>query len=84
MAKLEDLIGRTDLLQTRAVDLAKTSCVDLSSLLAPITGSIIRDFIMYGNSRPDIALGHVLPKRFAGQWQPDYKSGIDYVQREVG
>ena len=47
MAKLEDLIGRTDLLQTRAVDLAKTSCVDLSSLLAPIAGSEDRSWLTH-------------------------------------
>ena len=48
--------------------------------LAPITGSIIRDFILHGNSTADFDVGHVLPKRFEGQWQPNYKSGIDYIQ----
>ena len=47
MAKLEDLIGRSDLLQTRAVELAKTSCVDLSSLLAPIAGSEDRSWLTH-------------------------------------
>merc|ERR1712091_604585 len=41
------LDGRSDLLQTRAVDLAKTSCVDLSSLLAPIAGSEDRSWLTH-------------------------------------
>ncbi|MCX5946029.1 MAG: glutamate synthase large subunit [Cyanobacteria bacterium] len=36
VARLEDLIGRTDLLQPRSVTLAKTSALDLSCLLDPI------------------------------------------------
>ena len=36
VARLEDLIGRSELLQPRSVELAKTKCVDLSSLLAPV------------------------------------------------
>ena len=45
VAKLEDLIGRSDLLQPRAVQLAKTQGVDLSSLLAPIQGSEERSWL---------------------------------------
>ena len=47
VARLEDLIGRTDLLQPRTVTLAKTKCVDLSSLLAPITGSDDRSWLTH-------------------------------------
>ena len=47
VARLEDLIGRTDLLQPRAVALAKTQCVDLSSLLAPIEGSDDRSWLTH-------------------------------------
>ena len=47
VARLEDLIGRTELLQPRAVALAKTQCVDLSSLLAPIQGSADRSWLTH-------------------------------------
>ena len=47
VAKLEDLIGRSDLLQPRAVQLAKTQGVDLSSLLAPIQGSEERSWLRH-------------------------------------
>ena len=47
VAKLEDLIGRSDLLQPRAVQLAKTQGVDLSSLLSPIQGSEERSWLRH-------------------------------------
>ena len=48
VARLKDLIGRTDLLQAPGtVTLAKTKCVDLSSLLAPITGSDDRSWLTH-------------------------------------
>merc|ERR1712216_803010 len=47
VARLEDLIGRTDLLQPRSVALAKTKCVDLSSLLAPIAGADDRSWLIH-------------------------------------
>ena len=47
VSRLEDLIGRSELLQPRSVDLAKTSCVDLSSLLAPIRGSEDRSWLRH-------------------------------------
>ncbi len=47
VARLEDLIGRSDLLQPRDVSLAKTQCVDLSSLLAPISGSEDRSWLVH-------------------------------------
>ena len=47
VAKLEDLIGRSDLLQPRAVQLVKTQGVDLSSLLAPIQGSEERSWLRH-------------------------------------
>ena len=46
---LEELIGRTDLLQARAVDLAKTKGVDLSSLLAPISGAEDRSWLLHSD-----------------------------------
>ena len=50
VARLEDLIGRTDLLKPRAVSLAKTRCVDLSSLLAPISGSEDRSWLTHSDT----------------------------------
>ena len=47
VTSLVDLIGRTDLLQARSVDLAKTKCVDLSSLLAPIQGAEDRSWLCH-------------------------------------
>ncbi|WP_353292461.1 glutamate synthase large subunit [Synechococcus sp. M16CYN] len=47
VARLKDLIGRSDLLRPRAVDLAKTRCVDLSSLLAPIVDSEDRSWLVH-------------------------------------
>jgi len=47
VTRLEELIGRSDLLKPRAVELAKTQCVDLSSLLAPINGSADRSWLCH-------------------------------------
>ena len=47
VARLEDLIGRSDLLQPRSVELVKTKCVDLSSLLAPIKGAEDRSWLTH-------------------------------------
>ena len=47
VARLEDLIGRSELLQPRSVELAKTRCVDLSSLLAPIEGAEDRSWLRH-------------------------------------
>ena len=47
--RLEELIGRTDLLQARSVDLAKTNGVDLSSLLAPISGAEDRSWLRHSD-----------------------------------
>lgn len=49
VARLEDLIGRSDLLKPRGVALAKTKCVDLSSLLAPISGSEHRSWLTHSS-----------------------------------
>lgn len=46
--------------------------------LAPITGSMIRDFIVHGNPRVDFDLNHVLPHRYTGIWEPEFESGINY------
>ena len=47
VTRLEELIGRADLLKPRDVELAKTRCVDLSSLLAPIKGSDDRSWLQH-------------------------------------
>ena len=47
VSRLEELIGRTDLLKPRQVELAKTQSVDLSSLLAPISGSEDRSWLRH-------------------------------------
>ena len=47
VTRFEELIGRADLLQPRDVELAKTRCVDLSSLLAPIKGSDNRNWLQH-------------------------------------
>ena len=47
VSSLEDLIGRTDLLKGRSIELAKTKCVDLSSLLAPIHGAEDRSWLRH-------------------------------------
>ena len=47
VTRLEELIGRTDLLKPRQVSLAKTQSVDLSSLLAPISGSEDRSWLRH-------------------------------------
>ena len=49
VSRLEELIGRTDLLQARSVDLAKTKGVDLSSLLAPISGAEDRSWLRHSD-----------------------------------
>ena len=45
VTRLEHLIGRTDLLKARSVELGKTKCVDLSGLLAPISGAEDRSWL---------------------------------------
>ena len=47
VAKFEDLIGRTDLLIPRNIDLIKTKEVDLSSLLKPIDNSTDRSWLSH-------------------------------------
>ncbi|WP_392345325.1 glutamate synthase large subunit [Parasynechococcus sp.] len=49
VTRLEQLIGRTDLLQARSVALAKTKGVDLSSLLAPISGAEDRSWLRHSD-----------------------------------
>ena len=49
VTRLEELIGRTDLLKPRSVDLAKTKGVDLSSLLAPISGAEERSWLRHSD-----------------------------------
>jgi glutamate synthase (ferredoxin) len=47
VARLEDLIGRTDLLAPRQVALAKTRSLDLSCLLQPVPGSADRSWLRH-------------------------------------
>jgi glutamate synthase (ferredoxin) len=47
VARLEDLIGRTELLQPRAVALAKTSALDLSCLIDPIQAAADRSWLQH-------------------------------------
>jgi len=46
-SRLEDLIGRTDILQSRNLNLAKTKKLDLSSLLEPIKESKDRSWLLH-------------------------------------
>ena len=50
VASLEELIGRNDLLKPRAVSLAKTKSVDLTTLLAPVVGSNSRSWLTHAAS----------------------------------
>ena len=47
VARLEDLIGRSELLQPRAVSLAKTRAVDLSCLIEPIPAAADRAWLQH-------------------------------------
>ena len=47
VARLEDLIGRTELLQPRAVQLAKTKAIDLSCLIDPIPQAADRSWLQH-------------------------------------
>ena len=47
VARLEDLIGRSELLQPRAVALAKTSALDLSCLIDPIPAAADRRWLKH-------------------------------------
>jgi glutamate synthase (ferredoxin) len=47
VARLEDLIGRTEFLQPRAVRLAKTSALDLTCLLDPIAAAADRSWLRH-------------------------------------
>ena len=47
VARLEDLIGRSELLQTRSVALAKTKALDLSCLIDPIAAASDRSWLQH-------------------------------------
>ena len=47
VARLEDLIGRTELLQAREVPLTKTSCLDLSCLIDPLAEAAERSWLRH-------------------------------------
>ncbi|MFZ9567388.1 MAG: glutamate synthase large subunit, partial [Vulcanococcus sp.] len=49
VARLDDLIGRTELLQPRAVQLAKTKALDLSCLLDPIPQAADRSWLRHAS-----------------------------------
>ncbi|MEB3320698.1 MAG: glutamate synthase large subunit [Cyanobium sp.] len=50
VARIEDLIGRSDFLQPRAVQLAKTRALDLTCLLAPIEAAVDRSWLRHDAS----------------------------------
>ena len=47
--RIEDLIGRTDLLEQRELQLTKTRSIDLSCLLKPIKGAEDRSWLLHEN-----------------------------------
>ena len=47
VARLEDLIGRTELLEPRSLNLVKTQTLDLSCLLDPIPGAVDRAWLIH-------------------------------------
>ena len=49
VASLQELIGRTELLKARQVQLAKTQVLDLSCLLAPIAGAEDRSWLQHAS-----------------------------------
>ncbi|HCA60792.1 MAG TPA: hypothetical protein DEO90_02870, partial [Synechococcales bacterium UBA8647] len=49
VASLQELIGRTELLKARQVQLAKTQALDLSCLLAPIAGAEDRSWLQHAS-----------------------------------
>ena len=49
VARLEDLIGRSELLQPRAVALVKTQTLDLSCLITPIPAAADRSWLQHGD-----------------------------------
>ncbi|MFM8525814.1 MAG: glutamate synthase large subunit [Cyanobacteriota bacterium] len=49
VARLEDLIGRSELLQPREVTLAKTQALDLSCLIAPIPAAADRSWLRHAD-----------------------------------
>jgi glutamate synthase (ferredoxin) len=53
VARLEDLIGRTDLLAPRAIGLTKTSALDLSCLLDPIPAAADRAWLRHDDVAHD-------------------------------
>tara|TARA_Y100001968_G_scaffold132178_1_gene120647 strand:+ start:18354 stop:22934 length:4581 start_codon:yes stop_codon:yes gene_type:complete len=50
ITRMEDLIGRTDLLQAREIELAKTNKLDLSSLLKTVNPSADRSWLKHKTS----------------------------------
>jgi glutamate synthase (ferredoxin) len=49
VARLEDLIGRSELLRPRAVSLVKTRTLDLSCLITPIPAAADRSWLQHGD-----------------------------------
>lgn len=49
VSSLQELIGRTELLKARQVQLAKTQALDLSCLLAPIAGAEDRSWLQHAS-----------------------------------
>lgn len=49
VARLEELIGRSELLQPRCVALPKTKALDLTCLIAPIPAAVDRSWLQHGD-----------------------------------
>jgi glutamate synthase (ferredoxin) len=73
VARLEELIGRTDLLTPRAVSLTKTSSLDLSCLLAPVPGADDRSWLAH--EREAHSNGPILEDQLLGD--PDVMAAIE-------
>ncbi len=73
VARLEDLIGRTDLLQSRNVELAKAQSLDLSCLLDPIPAAADRAWLRHAEQ----AHGNGLILEDQLLEDPDLKAAIE-------
>ncbi len=63
VSKMKDLIGRTDLLIAREIDLAKTTKIDLSSLLKPVPNPLDRSWLdhdLQAHENGDVLENHLL------------------------
>jgi len=79
VARLEDLIGRTELLAPRAISLTKTSALDLSCLLDPIPAAADRSWLCHDDVAHDN--GPVLEDLLLAD--PEVRSAIEAHGRVV-